>query len=151
MMTTKTHGLSPVLACRLPLSRVIPLHHCREQGVEDEGEPAADESLAGTVVGAGRAAAGEHHREAEDQAADDRGEPRERRGLKSDDTEAVEQEQTDRMHSDEHDERGEPARVPGQGEIAEGSRDAETPSLEDESEDQSDEKSGDDHESALCS
>src|SRR5690606_26563684 len=110
-----------------------------------EGEPAADESFTGTVVGAGRAASGVDHGPAEDQSADDRGQPWERRRLEGDDSEAVEQEQADGVHGDEHDESGEPPRVPCQGEVAEGSGHAETSPLEDESEDEADDESGDDH------
>src|SRR5699024_8390647 len=60
------------------------LHERREQGVEDQCEPAAHESLTGPVVRAGGAAAGQDHRGAEDQPADDRGQPRERLRFASD-------------------------------------------------------------------
>src|SRR5690606_26920933 len=121
------------------------LHDGGRAGVEDEGEPRADEALARPVERPRGAAAGEDDRETEDEGADDRGDRGELAAAELDDAERVEGEDADALDGDDDEERGDPARIAPDPHIAEGTGDAEAPPLHGEAERSADGKSGEDH------
>ena len=116
-----------------------------EQDVHPQRQPGADETLAGAVVGAGRAPSGEDDADAEEQRADDDRGQCDVLGGQGEHPGRLEGEDAGGLDGDDDEEGHEPAALPGDPDVAQRAGDAEAAALQHEAERDAEEESGEDH------